>query len=310
MTDIKKPTPAEPVLQLPIRHKYKQLDEKIIDTIEDPVGSLKYDGAAFFLSFDKDGSPHYISRKPSVKGRLIERTSQLPHLADFKLPEMHGKEFHVELYHSGKTRDETKIDHAVVSGILNSLAPRAIATQKLKGPIRASVFDIVKNGPSTYKEKLEIIKDLTSKINKPDLFHAPDFKLTREEIKALLKETADKGQEGIIVTSLTSPEHKNIRHKVKHYETYNLKVTGVTQEFDKHGQPKNSAGAFVVSDASGREVAKVGVGLSRELRLDAWKNKDRYLNTLIQVRAMPTTAERLRHPEYNGVADGDWDIVE
>lgn len=296
--------------ELPIRHRYKELKTDDYSHVENPIGSHKYDGAAFFLSFDKDGTPKYISRRVSVKGAVIDRTANIPHLSDFKLPEYHGQEFHVELYHSGKERSEDDIDHAVVSGILNSLPKRAIATQEIRGPVRAAVLDIVKGHPQTFAEKLDVIKDLVAKVNKPDLFHHPEYKIGKDEIDALLKHTSDKKHEGVIVTSLTTPESDNVRYKVKHYQTYNLRITSLTQEVDIHGKPKNSTGAFVVVDATGKEVANVGTGISREIRIESWKHPEKWIGKLIQVKAMPTTADRLRHPIYNGDADGELDTVE
>lgn len=90
---------------------------------------------------------------------------------------------------------------------------------------------------------------------------------------------------------------------------YNLRVVGIVQEIDKDGNPKDSMGALIVADSSGKIVANVGTGFSRLQRKDAWENKPSWMGRLIQVETMGLARDKLRAPVYNGDADGDWDLV-
>jgi hypothetical protein len=291
------------------RQPYKEQEDWT--TLKDPVATVKYDGAHYFLAVKDDGALTFHSRRPSVKGGFPERTEKLPHLTTKKFPELSGNVYSVELIHTGHKK-ENKESHPAVSGLLNSLAPKSIADQKEKGPIRAVLIDVINPPLPTYKDKLLHMKDVEKKIGKPDLVFVPEPAITKEAIVKLITKTKVHGHEGVIITSLTTPEATNPRIKIKHKNTYNLRVTKIQQEIDMHGKPKEQAGALIVEDAIGREVASVGTGLSRELKQEIWKNKGDWIGRLIQVETMGTVKEkgRLRAPVYNGDADGDIDLVE
>ena len=291
-----------------IRHKYVEGSDW--HTIPDPVGSKKYDGAAFALNFDSEGKPSFISRRESVKGGFPDRTEKLPHLSDVRLPEFAGRGYHVELIHSGWNPEDEE-SHANISGILNSLPPKAIGTQKTIGPVRAVLLDAVfpKDLP-TYESKMEHLKILEQAFNKPGLVFTPEYHIGQEAVSRLVEETKNRDSEGVIVTSLKTPETLNVRHKVKHFGTYNLKVSKIMQEVDIKGSPKQSAGALLLVDANNREVCAVGSGFTKEQRAAIWKNPKEWLGRHVQIKAMSSTANRLRHPVFNGDADGDLDVVE
>ena len=282
------------------RHKYKE--GMGFEDFDEPVGTIKYDGAHFFLRINKDGSPSYISRRQSVKGHYPDRTAQLPHLSDFSLPKRAGNVYSVELIHTGHDRD-AKESHNIVSGILNSLPPRAISSQMVNGPVRAVLLDVIHPKITTYRDKMDHLQKLQQDIKKPDLIFTPELKIGKAEILKLIKETKKKNQEGVIVTSLTAEDAKNPRWKIKHFRTYNLRVVGTEEEVDKNGKPKGTMGSLVLQDSTGRMVGKVGTGFSREDRRAKWVGR------LIQVKAMDPLAGQLRQAVYNGEADGDIDRV-
>jgi hypothetical protein len=291
------------------RAKYKE--SKDWDNIKDPVGSVKWDGAAFFMEIQPDGTPRFLSRRPSVKGGFPDRTPNLMHLKDMKMPQYAGDVYHVELVHTGhEFHDDILDSHPIVSGILNSKPARALETQAQIGPVRAVLLDVVKPVLPTYKDKLDYLKGVKEAFKDVPNLHMPNIKIGKDEISELVQRTKKQGQEGVIITSLSAPEEKNTRVKIKHVDTYNLRVVGVIQEIDKFGNPKESMGALEVADATGRIVAKVGTGFLRSLRKEIWENKDQWIGRLIQVKAMPTTSSRLRAPVYNGLADGDLDTVQ
>lgn len=291
------------------RAKYKE--DINWEEIPNPVGTIKYDGGMFFAKFNKHGIPSFISRRQSVKGHYPDRTEKLPQFHDIKLPQYAGHVIALELIHTGHDKDNTE-SHNITSGILNSLPPKAIFDQKIKGPIRAVMHDVIKPHLETYQAKLNLLKQIEHDAKKPNLLYTPKLYLGKDSIRKLLEITRDQGREGVIITSLTNDESQNPRAKIKHYSTYNLKIFGLLEEVDIKGNPKNSTGAFQLADAQGRHVGDVGTGLTRELREKSWKNKKSWLGRAIQVRAMPpldSIHRKLRHPVFNGEADGEIDSV-
>lgn len=292
-----------------VRAKYKESTD--YSNVKDPVASIKRDGAAFFMEIMPDGTPRFLSRRESVKGGFPDRTANVMHLPNKKVPQLAGNVYHVELFHTGKEYNDEILDsHPAVSGILNSKPERAKATQALTGPVRAMLLDVIKPAIHTYGEKMEHLQEVKTAFGDVPNLHMPAFKIGKDAIDQLIKDTKAQGHEGVIVVSKSEPDADAVRVKVKHVDTYNLRVTGIVQEIDKNGNPKKSMGALEVSDAVGRAVAKVGTGFTRSLREEIWNNPKDWIGRAIQVKAMPTTASRLRSPVYNGIADGDIDTVE
>jgi hypothetical protein len=293
------------------RHAYKAIDQKdlIHHVGPDTVASLKEDGANFWLKVNADGSSSWISRRESVHGGYPDKTDRLPHLASIRFPkEYAGHVINVELIHTG-TNPDAKDSHRTVSGILNSLGPRAAATQALIGPVRARMFDVISPEINTYGEKLEYMKKLEAAIGKPEILSTIKT-YQPHEIDDLLRRTKDRNQEGIILTSLTKPESDNPRLKVKHRLIHSLKISRILQEEDIHGNLKPSMGAVEVVDASGRAVANVGSGWTREQRIEAWNHPSKYLGRVVDVESMGIAASRLRAPVYHGDSDGNVDSID
>jgi hypothetical protein len=289
------------------RATYKD-DKKDWTQIKDPVATLKRDGALFFITVGSDGSLKYFSRRQSVKGDYPERSEKLPQLTAKKMPEFAGHVFAAELVHTGQKK--TEIDnHGKLSGILNSLAPRAIQTQKDEGPVRAVLHDVINPVLPTYKDKLLHMKKFQDTYGNPDVLFVVHPHIGLPAITKLVESSRFNSQEGAIVTSLTAHENNNPRIKIKHFLTHNLKVVGMTQEVDIHGKLKNSMGALRVADATGKEVGLVGTGFTREQRQEYWKDPEKILGELIQVKSVGFARNALRHPIYNGIADGNWDVI-
>jgi hypothetical protein len=290
------------------RAKYKEGIS--LDDIKDPIGSVKYDGGHYFVKFNSKGIPSFISRRQSVHGHYPDRTDNLPQFHDIAVPELAGHVLSAELIHTG-TRKSDPESHPAVSGILNSLPHNAIETQRLNGPVRAVLLDVIKPKLKTYAEKLDLLKHVERKVNKPSLFFVPEFHRGKKAIEKLIQKTKDEGREGIIVASATLPEEENTRLKVKHRSTYNLKIIGLLQENDIYGKPKQSTGAFQLADATGRHVGDVGTGFTRELRQSSWKKPKSWLNRLIQVKAMPPVRQgmKIKMAIFNGDADGEIDTI-
>ena len=292
------------------RAKYKATRDTPWHSIPDPVGTLKYDGGHDFLIFDQEGNQSYFSRRPSVKGGFPEHTQKIPHISSKKMPEFAGQVFSVELIHSGHSKHDVE-SHPKVSGISNSLVPRALQTQIDTGPVRAVLIDVINPVMPTYTDKLLHMKKVQDKFGNPDLLFVPHPAVGHEEIVKLINSSKKQGREGIIVTSLTKPEHLNPRIKVVHKTNLNLRVTGMNQEVDIHGNLKPSMGSLELADASGRNVGKVGTGFDKETREEAFKDPGKWVGQLIQVtsRGVSGPGGKLIAPVYNGISDGEIDLV-
>lgn len=282
-------------------------DKKSWESLKNPVGTIKFDGANYFLEINSEGRPSYISRRQGVDGRFPNRTSALPQL-NFVAPELAGDIYNIELIHTGFNKTNVE-SHRIVSGILNSLPPRAVQTQAMLGPIRAILHNVVSPKFKTYKEKLDHLKKVERLIGKSDLIFVPQVHIGHEAIKALIRNTKDRKQEGVIVTDLHTDEDISSRYKIKHKETYNVRVTGMIRAETINGEPKDEMGALLISDASGKPVGKVGTGFSRQERIDAFKNPGNWVGRHIQVETLGWAVNALRMPVYNGDADGDLDLI-
>jgi hypothetical protein len=293
------------------RHKYKEVpaaDPSSWAHVKDPAGTIKYDGANFWMNVSGDGSLSFISRRPSVKGGYPDRTASLPHITDKKYPEFAGHVYNVELIHTGFNKSNPE-SHRAVSGILNSLPARAISTQQATGPVRVVLHNTLNPSFPTYREKLLHMKRVEEVIGKPDMLFVAEPHVTPASIKELIQRTKARGQEGVIITSLSEHEDDNLRLKIKHKLLLNLRITNIIQEVDKDGNLKNSMGAVEVSDSTGKPVGKVGTGFSRNQRTEAWEHPELWMGRVIQVSSMGIAAKALGMPVFNGDADGDVDEV-
>ncbi len=297
---------------IPERHTYQEVRSlSHLLQVPDLIATHKRDGAAYWVKFDKVGHPRLFSRRLSVKGDPIDRTEQLPHITKVTIPELASHVLYSEVVHTGKTPSGLD-DHARTSGILNSKLEKSLKDQDEHGPLRLILTDVQEPKISTYGEKLDVLKRAVTLWNKPGLVSLPESARGVQGAKVLYDQTKRRGDEGLILTSLSLPEESNPRYKMKHVQTYNLRIEKMIQEVDKNNNPKNSMGALVMVDATGRHVATPGTGFSKQQREEMWANQDQYLGQLAQVKALKPTGhgrQLLRAPVYNGEADGRIDTL-
>ena len=288
------------------RAKYKEGSSW--EDIPDASSQIKYDGGMYFMRISPLGTPEFISRRPSIKGGYPNQSSKLPHITSVAVPQLSGNIYATELIHTGHNKD-TKESHSTASGILNSLTEKAITTQRMIGPVRVVLHDVISPKFDTYGEKLLHLKEVEKAFNIPDTLFLPQIKIGKAAIQKHIEDTKLEGREGVVITSLTLPESKNVRLKIKHFKTYNLKVVGIQQERDIKGNLKDSAGALVLADSTGKIACNVGTGFTKEQRKEIWMNQKNWMNRIVQIKAMDSTANKLRFPVFNGDADGDIDTV-
>jgi ATP-dependent DNA ligase len=148
-------------------------------------------------------------------------------------------------------------------------------------------------------------------VGKPDLLFVDTPEITIPGIVKLIAKTKAEGREGVVITDLEAPEYKNVRVKIKHKNTMNLRVVRILQEVDIRGNPKPSAGALELADATGRIVGKVGTGFTKQDREDIWNNQEEWLTKVVQVtfRNIVREGGMLIQPAYNGLSDGEVDSI-
>lgn len=291
------------------RAKYVEpSDKKSWQEIENPIGTIKYDGGSYFASVDSTGKLSFISRRPSVKGGFPNRTASVPHLTDKLIPEFAGTILNGEIIHSGFNKTNVE-QHSVASGILNSLPPKAIDTQGRIGPLRYVIHDVLSPVFRTYQDKLDHMSKVEKALDKADLIFAPQVHKGREAIEALIQRTKERGQEGVVVLSSSLDETINPRFKIKHKITHNLLVSKIIQLVNKDGVPRPYMGSLELKDSTGKVVGYVGTGFSKNDRENAWLNPTSWVGHGVQVTSLGFAKNALRMPVYNGFSDGDIDRV-
>lgn len=100
-----------------------------------------------------------------------------------------------------------------------------------------------------------------------------------DELWPILEHYIDLGYEGVVLRHYNGVHERKRSHwimKLKPREEDVYEIVKVLQEYDIHGQPKESCGALLLKDEDGHEF-KVGSGqfLTREMRYNLWIARDR-----------------------------------
>jgi ATP-dependent DNA ligase len=114
------------------------------------------------------------------------------------------------------------------------------------------------------------------------------------------EELLAKGYEGIIVrhaAALYERKRSTFVMKFKPKKSDWYTVVGYKEELDKYGDPKDSLGALVCCSDDGTEFS-VGSGLTREQRLDYWRNRSLLPGSLCHVQYQHTLKTVPRFPVF------------
>lgn len=123
-----------------------------------------------------------------------------------------------------------------------------------------------------------------------------------DEIISWLNYNINQGEEGVMINMIDAPysfDRTNDLLKVKKMNDVDLEIVGY-EEGDK--QYAGMLGAFVVRYKDGNTV-KVGSGIKKKLRQEAWKNPDSYIGKIISVQFFEETQNQnggssLRFPVF------------
>jgi len=267
--------------------KYKEIPVSEDDS-DKYFATEKIDGAHFIAVVNPNGIS-FTSQRKNKDGDLITKEDNVPHLRDLKLPsKYHGMIIRGELWHDKGFN--------TLSGILNSLPRNAVEQQNAKGLVRYAPFKIEK-GPDgsegmTYEEQYSLLKELSKDL--PYYFEPP--KKAEHGFKALFDEVGNAKGEGVVLVHKDTGD--NI--KMKHRFDYDLRIDSFTSGTGKYDQ--RAIGAINLVDKNGKPAGKVGTGLSDALRIDMYKNPDRYIGKIVRVTSRKPLLDKLREPSFEGFA--------
>ena len=286
---------------------------KIPDEIwNDPnvICENKIDGANFSVRVDPKGLV-FVSRRLSVDGRPIDRTDNVPHLRNLRLPRgFHGAVVQGELAYTKDKGGIPVCSYETASGILNSLPPNAVETQRRIGKLRFFPFEVIRapgvSKTATYAERRGWLQAFVHACNSPNV-RLPEGRTSRKEAwykKIVRTKTKILGQsrvgEGVVLKRLDGDRRSESFKwpKAKTSDTWDLVITGFTPgegRFEDKG-----VGALMVSDRTARLVGRVGSGLTDEDRFAAFRHPRRYLGRVVEVKAMSVTGSgNLRAPRFH-----------
>jgi ATP-dependent DNA ligase len=279
---------------------------------DDYIAEEKLDGERFKMHIFADGN-RFDSRTISKKtNRFTEKTGNVPHLANFVLPDLAGTVLDGEI----KFGD----DSMSTSTIMGCLPEEAVERQYNAGKwVSYYVFDIIRyKGKNiehySYRERKILLTEIFFKylqinhhFRKPVVAHG-DKKKFCDDIFA-------KGGEGVILKKLDAPyTDKKAWVKVKAQATFDVVVMGyeeATAETIKKGDDKATIsrlaaqgwiGAVVFGQYVNGKLKKFGQcsGMPDDIRADFSLNKKARLGTVITIEAqsrIPKTGY-FRHPRF------------
>ena len=270
--------------------------------LKDYTLMLKLDGAFSTIQFRDGKAKAFSHRKPkksSYKSGIIEYTYKLPELQKARIPkELSNTDIQAEIV--ARKRGKA-LPYAVVGGMLNSKVLKSREEQKLKGKLEPWAFNITKyKGKSVndmaFEEKLKLLKEISKKV--PTINIVPTATTESKKRRLLKKLIAGKhplSSEGVVFR-----DEKNL-FKSKIRPTQDVYIRDMVEGKGKY---KNKLGAIRYSlSPKGPIVGNIGTGFSDKTRKDLWDNKDRYINSTIEVTSRGSYRKNgpLREPSFERI---------
>lgn len=286
--------------------KYREIP---FDTVAGRLGrdnelmSVKIDGGHNTFMFESGKPLRIFSYRPTKRATgLIEHTHRVQKALGMKVPKaLHGTVLRGELYARDKKTGKA-LPSQTIGGMLNANVWLSRERQKVHGPLRAAIFDVIKwRGKNVekapYAEKLKMLKEVKR--------HVPWL-----ELPASAETSAAKGE---LLRQVMSNEHPQTREGVVFWD----KTKGappvkakIVQEHDviiKGFQPGEGVlkgmgiGAVMYGTTQDpKEVkGKVGTGFSRAMRQHMHQNPADYVGKTMKVVAQSVfPSGALRGPRF------------
>ncbi|MDP2735495.1 MAG: hypothetical protein Q8P12_04765, partial [bacterium] len=233
-----------------------------------------------------------VSRGKNAMGELIPRGDGVPHLRDIKLPkQFDGMVFRAELYHPSQP-------FGVTGSILLAAPDKALEAQEKVGRLAMAPHRLLAlpggkppDGMS-YLQRRELLMQMVYEAGDPYLHQHP---LAHEGKDVFFADVLSRGGEGIVLKHHGTGES----FKLTPHREWDLKIVGFQPGSGKFAG--KGIRSFAVADSTGRLVGQVGSGLSFQVRQDAYKHPEKYLNRIIKVHGKEATADgHIRHPRFKG----------
>ena len=281
-------------------------------TNENYLAEEKLDGERFKMHIFKE-SNRFDSRTISKKtNRFTEKTGNVMHLANWKVPELAGTVFDGEM--------KTGVDSMSTSTIMGCLPEEAVKRQAESGVwVDYYIFDVIfYKGQDVRDLPYHVRKEIVYKEWHNHLKTNKHFKLplcTIKDKKKFCEDIFKAGGEGVILKNVRAPyTDKKAWVKVKAVATFDVVVMGyedATPETVKKGDSEATIsrlaangwiGALVFGQYVNGKLKKFGrcSGMPDDLRADFSNNKQARLGTVITIEAqsrIPKTGY-FRHPRF------------
>lgn len=292
-----KPVPTLPQVDA------NEYTSKVPDEIwENPriIAENKIDGANFTAYVTPRGLV-FVSRRLSVDGRPINRTNNIPHLRDIKLPSKYsGTVVQGELAVAKRAKTGLWVaNYEATSGTLNSLPYNAVLSQEKNGKIYFFPFEVVKSPQvprtATYGERREFLERFSSDCRSPYVRMPESTTVNKKDFfKRIISSSTrisgtTRNGEGIILKDLDGDKRTTdfTWPKKKGFDTFDLSIAGFTKGGGRLSG--NGIGAILLADKSGRIVGKVGSGISDEERAAMASDPESFLGRVVEVKAFSVT---------------------
>lgn len=301
----------QPLKQIEPQVARGKFDESLW-TNDNYIAEEKLDGERFKMHVFENGN-RFDSRTISKKtNRFTEKTGNVVHLANFKIPGLAGTVFDGEM--------KMGVDSMSTSTIMGCLPEEAVRRQIESGIlVDYYIFDIIfyKNQDIRHWPYIQR-KQLVTNIYNLYLSGNKNIKIPKSitaEKKKFCEEIWASGGEGIILKNIYAPyTDKKAWIKVKAQSTFDVVIMGyeeATPETIKKGDDNATIsrlaangwiGAVVFGQYVNGKLKKFGrcSGMPDDIRAKYSKNKEKYINQVITIEAqsrIPKTGY-FRHPRF------------
>ena len=281
---------------------YKEKPTTTVD-FDDPkvIHQAKIDGAHVTVHIpDKDRQVRVFSYRPTAAGTgVIEHTHKLPDYHALRAPgSLSGTVLRGEAWAAGP--DGKALPAERIGGLLNAGVARSRELQGEHGPLRLSVFDVVRykgklmeNAP--YAEKLEVLRQVAKEM--PQLQLPPMAETSKEKLELFTRIQEGREpttKEGIVAWHLDKP----VPTKIKFRPDVDAEVVDV---FPGKGKHEGRAGGVLVKVPGSETTTRVGTGFSDQMRKELWERPQEFVGRVARVATQQVfPSGKLRAPSFGG----------
>jgi DNA ligase-1 len=276
--------------------------DKLEQLYNDPnyIAERKFDGSRYCLQTGYNGGIIFTSRRESVKGGMVNKADNVPHIVMEAQLLLSGTILDGEVDVPGNKRN-----FKMVQGVMGSLPERAIQLQEENVKLIYKVFDILEFQGENLRDKPFITRrKLLEQCISVGQFKYIEVVEQYTDKRELYNQEIEDGAEGIMLKNLNSiyQEDKSPAktwYKVKDKATYDGIVKGYTLGTGKY---KDTVGALKVFQYVGEELVQTAEvsGMSDEKRKEFKERLDRGETFIVEFEGYGLFLDThlYRHPTY------------